>query len=314
VSPGTLTGGVYTVVPTPFDDAGKLDVESLRRLVEFLVDAGVDGLVVLGVMGEAPKLLTGERAAVIEAALDAARGCPVVVGASHPSVAGARSLTAAAAASGAAAVLMAPPRLDRMADDDAFVAFFTEVAEGAEGERVPIVLQDHPGSTGVQLSPALIGRLAREIGGLTAVKLEDPPTPVKVSRIREQAPEDFMIFGGLGGVFLLEELGRGASGTMTGFAFPEVLLQIHRDHARGARDEAADRFYRYLPLIRFEFQEAIGLAIRKRIYRLRGLIASEHLRAPATPLDAETFEELDDLLRRLALLPAAAQAQPREPE
>jgi 4-hydroxy-tetrahydrodipicolinate synthase len=306
VSGGGLTDGVYTVVPTPFDASGRLDIESLRGLIGFLVDARVDGLVVLGVMGEAPKLVGGERQAVIDAALGAARGCPVVVGATHPSVAGASALTAAAAASGAAAVMMAPPRLDRAADDDALVGFFAAVADAAE---IPIVLQDHPGSTGVQMSAALIGRVASETGRVAALKLEDPPTPLKVTRVREHAPDDFKIFGGLGGVFLLEELRRGANGTMTGFAFPEVLVAIHRAHERGDRDEAATIFDRHLPLIRFEFQEAIGLAIRKRIYRLRGVIADEHMRAPATPLDAGTIDELADLLRRLALLPTAEERQ-----
>jgi len=303
-----LADGVYTVVPTPFDARGELDLGSLRRLVRFLVDAGVDGLLVLGVMGEAPKLLPHERRAVVECALEAAGGCPVIVGVTHPSVAGTRALSVAAAASGAAAVLIAPPRLDRVAGDEAIVRYFVEVSELAETE---IVLQDHPASSGVHLAPELVARIAREAPHVTAIKLEDPPTPPKVTRVREQATPGFKVFGGLGGVFFLEELARGASGTMTGFAFPEVLLDVHRAHVRGCPAEAADVFFRHLPLIRFEFQEAIGLAIRKRIYRLRGVIDHDHVRMPAALLDDETAVELEELVRRLGLPLAAATVQPQ---
>jgi 4-hydroxy-tetrahydrodipicolinate synthase len=302
VSSCSLSDGVYTVVPTPFDASGAVDLESLRRLIRFLVDVGVEGLLVLGVMGEAPKLLPDERRDVVETALDAAGTCPVVVGVTHPSVAGARTLAAAAAANGAAATLLAPPQLGRGAVDDAVVEYFAAVAAGTGLE---IVLQDHPSSSGVTVSAELIARIAREVDQVTSVKLEDPPTPTKVSRVRERAPAGFKVFGGLGGLFLLEELGRGANGTMTGFAFPEVLLDVYQAHARGATEDAAEIFFRYLPLIRFEFQEAIGLAIRKRIYRLRGVIDDDHVREPAPELDEATAAESDVMLQRLALLQQA---------
>jgi 4-hydroxy-tetrahydrodipicolinate synthase len=294
----SLADGVYTVVPTPFSAEGELDLESLRRLIGFLVAAGVQGLLVLGVMGEAPKLLPDERRAVVEAAVDAAADRPVLVGVTHPSVRGTRTLSASAVGAGAAGVLIAPPRLDRAAGEDAILRYFEAVAAGGCPE---IVLHDHPVSSGVTLSPELIARIAHEVEQVTSVKLEDPPTPAKVTRVRELTPDGFKIFGGLGGVFLLEELGRGANGTMTGFAFPEVLLAIYTAHVRGAADLVAEIFFRHLPLIRFEFQEAIGLAIRKRVYRLRGVIHDEHVRAPAVELDVRTEAELDELISRLGL-------------
>lgn len=303
---GTRLGdGVYPVLPTTFDASGELDLDSFRRLVRFVAETGARGMLVLGVMGEAPKLLAGERAAVIDAAVQEADGLPVVVGTTHPSVAGARSLTAAAASAGAAAVLIAPPRLDRTAGDAETVEYFAAVAAGSELE---IVLQDHPASSGVTLPAGLIARLASEVDAITAVKLEDPPTPQKVTVVREQAPAGFRIFGGLGGVFLLEELRRGANGTMTGFAFPELLVDVHRAYAGGSEREAEEIFFRYLPLIRFEFQEAIGVAIRKRIYRLRGVIADDHVRAPSPQLDELTAAELDSLVAftGLSLSPTAA--------
>ena len=293
-----LADGVYPVVPTPFDSSGGLDLESLRRLVAFLADSGANGLLVLGVMGEAPKLLSSERDAVIATSVEAAGSCPVIVGATNPSVVGTRALIKAAAAGGAVAVLIAPPRLDRADGEAGVVEYFVDVADGAELE---IVLQDHPASSGVALSAHTVGRIAHEAPSVTAVKHEDPPTPRKVTAVREQTPEGFKIFGGLGGMFLLEELRRGANGTMTGFAYPEVLIEVYRAHARGAADEAAAAFFRYLPLIRFEFQEGVGLAIRKHVYQLRGLIDHDFVRAPGARLDSGTIAELEGLLRWLKL-------------
>jgi len=294
-----LPDGVYTVVPTPFDAEGSLDLASLERLVGFLVDRGIAGLLVLGVLGEAPKLLADERRAVVETAIAAAAGKPVIVGVTHASTAGTTALAQAAEQAGAAAVLVAPPRLERAAGQQVLVDYFTEVATSTSLE---LVLQDHPASSGVELPPLLIAQLAEEVPQLTTVKLEDPPTPLKLGRLRAACPS-LKLYGGLGGVYLLEELGRGANGTMTGFAFPELLVQIHAAHASGDLEGAEQAFFAALPLIRFEFQEAVGLALRKRIYRLRGAIESDHVREPTTALDAASEQELERLLRHVAKTP-----------
>lgn len=294
-----LADGVYTVVPTPFDAAGELDVESLERLVGTLVGLGIEGLLVLGVMGEAPKLLPAERRAVIETSVAAAGDyCRIVVGATHPSVAGTRALAQAAAAAGAAAVLVSPPKLDRAAGEDAMIRYFADVAAD---DPLEIVLQDHPASSGVPISAELIGRITKAVPQVRSIKLEDPPTPYKTARVLELVEDGVKIFGGLGGVFMLEELDRGAHGTMTGFAFPEVLLDVYRAHHAQDAEGAAERFYRYLPAIRFEFQEAIGLALRKRAYVARGAIADAHVRAPAVTLDTACAEQFDRVLRRVGL-------------
>jgi 4-hydroxy-tetrahydrodipicolinate synthase len=296
VSESRLPDGVFTVAPTPFGPDGELDLASLERLIGFLAERGVTGLLVLGVLGEAPKLLPDERRAVIETAVAAAGAMPVVVGVTHPSTAGARALAAVAERAGAAAVLVAPPFLGRAAVDDVLVAHFRDIADSTSLE---VVLQDHPASSGVTLPVELVARIAAEVPSVRSVKLEDPPTPPKVERLLRLAPPGVKVYGGLGGVFLLEELGRGANGTMTGFAFPELLLEVYRAHTAGDRVAAEDAFARALPLARFEFQETIGLAIRKRIYRLRGAIAADRVRAPALDLDSGTASELDRLLRRL---------------
>ena len=296
-----LADGVYTVVPTPFTGDGALDIPSFERLMTFLSASGVEGMLVLGVLGEAPKLVPDERRAVVEASMRTAGECRVVVGVTHPSVVGTRALARAAEAAGAHAVLIAPPRVDRAAGDEAIVDYF---ARSTDDLGIEVVLQDHPASSGVPLGVDLIVRIAEAAPAVRSIKLEDPPTPAKVSRILAAAPQ-LKVFGGLGGVFYLEELQRGAHGTMTGFAFPEVLINVFRAYANGERDRAAELFYRYLPLIRFEFQEAVGLAVRKQVYVLRGLIADPHVRAPSAPLDPESLDDLRELLARLELEPGA---------
>jgi 4-hydroxy-tetrahydrodipicolinate synthase len=147
------------------------------------------------------------------------------------------------------------------------------------------------------MEPALLARIAREIPRARTIKLEDPPTPFKTSRILEQAGDlEVRIFGGLGGVFLLEELMAGATGAMTGFAFPEVLVKIVAQYRAGDIDAAADVFYRAVPLMRFEFQEGIGMAIRKEVLRRRGALAAATTRAPAAQLDRTTREALDRVI------------------
>jgi 4-hydroxy-tetrahydrodipicolinate synthase len=132
------------------------------------------------------------------------------------------------------------------------------------------------------------------------LKLEDEPSPMKVSQVRAANP-DIRVLGGLGGMMFLEELRHGAHGTMTGFAYPEILVDIYGKFVGGDVDGAATIFYKYLPLIRFENQPRINLTIRKHIYHRRGAIATPRARAPFTPVDAETLADLDDILRRLDL-------------
>lgn len=290
--------GVYTVVPTPFDDDGGLDLKSLERLIEFLVGLEVDGLLILGVMGEAPKLVGPERNQVIETVIARAGGAvPVIVGTSHPSERGAREFSRVAQDLGAAGVMVAPPRLARD-DHDETVRYFERAVDGLS---VDVVLQDHPASSGVTLSAAAIVDLVTQVPSVRHVKLEDPPTPRKVAELRRLAGEDLGVYGGLGGVFFLEELRAGANGTMTGFAFPEILGEVFRAHREGHAERAAHAFYRALPLIRFEFQDEVGLAVRKRIYRHRGAIEHDGIRSPGTRLDETTERELQQLLGWLGL-------------
>jgi 4-hydroxy-tetrahydrodipicolinate synthase len=182
-------------------------------------------------------------------------------------------------------------------NSEAIVRHFSALAEAVD---IEIVVQDYPPISGYTMEPALLARIAREIPRARTIKLEDPPTPFKTSRILEQAGDlEVRIFGGLGGVFLLEELMAGATGAMTGFAFPEVLVKIVAQYRAGDIDAAADVFYRAVPLMRFEFQEGIGMAIRKEVLRRRGALSSAATRAPAAGLDATTLAALDRVMARV---------------
>jgi 4-hydroxy-tetrahydrodipicolinate synthase len=167
----------------------------------------------------------------------------------------------------------------------------------AEAVDIDIVVQDFPPISGFAMEPALLARIARENPRARTIKLEDPPTPFKTSRILEASKEiPVRIFGGLGGVFLLEELMAGATGAMTGFAFPEILIEIVSAFRAGNVDQAADVFYRHVPLMRFEFQEGIGMAIRKEVLRRRGALKSAAIRAPGAKLDSTTIAALDRMM------------------
>jgi len=286
--------GVYSVLPTPFDDNGELDETSLRRVVDLFIGAGVDGLTALGVTGEVARLDDRERGRVLDVVLEAAAGrVPVVAGATAEGTRTCIAYTRAAKQAGAAAVMVSPPRMPKL-NSDAVVRHYVALAEAVDLE---IIVQDYPPISGYAVEPQLLARIAAEVPRARTIKLEDPPTPLKTARIIEAAKGmEVRIFGGLGGVFLLEELLAGAAGAMTGFAFPEILVRIVSLYRAGRIGDAADVFYRTVPLMRFEFQKGIGMAIRKEVLRRRGALSSAATRAPAGGLDASTREALDRVL------------------
>jgi 4-hydroxy-tetrahydrodipicolinate synthase len=286
--------GVYSIIPTAFTDAGGFDPDSQRRVVDLFIDKGANGLTALGVTGEVARLEEHERAAVLELVVKQADGrVPIVAGTSADGTRTCITYSRQAKALGAAAVMVSPPRAPKL-NSNAVVGHYSALAEAVD---VPIVVQDYPPITGFTMEPSLLARIASEIPSARTIKLEDPPTPFKTARILEAAAgTPVQIFGGLGGVFLLEELIAGATGAMTGFAFPEILVRIMRHWNAGERDAAADVFYRAVPLMRFEFQEGIGMAIRKEVLRRRGALRSAATRAPAGALDAPTRQALDRVL------------------
>jgi len=286
--------GVYSIIPTAFTDSGDLDPASQRTIVDLFLGKGVNGLTALGVTGEVARLEDHERATILQLVVDHVAGrVPVVAGTSAEGTRTCISHSRQAKQLGASAVMVSPPRMPKL-NSAAVVNHYKALADAVD---LPIVVQDYPPITGFSMEPALLARITKEIPSARTIKLEDPPTPFKTARILEaSAGTPVQIFGGLGGVFLLEELISGATGAMTGFAFPEILVRIMAHWRAGEHDAAADVFYRSVPLMRFEFQEGIGMAIRKEVLRRRGALASAATRAPAGGLDAPTSASLDRVL------------------
>jgi 4-hydroxy-tetrahydrodipicolinate synthase len=286
--------GVYSVLPTPFTAQGDLDEDSLRRVVDLFMAAGVNGVTALGVTGEVARLDDAERRRVLEVVTTHVNGrIGVVAGTTAEGTRTCIGYSRHAKEAGATAVMVSPPRMPKL-NSDAVARHYHALAEAVE---IDIVVQDYPPISGYAMEPSLLARIAKELPRARTIKLEDPPTPFKTARILEHTQGiEVRIFGGLGGVFLLEELLAGATGAMTGFAFPEILVQIVRLFRAGRVGDAADVFYRSVPLMRFEFQEGIGMAIRKEVLHRRGALASPATRPPAAQLDKTTREALDRVM------------------
>ena len=289
--------GIFNILATPFSADYAVDYGSLRRLTRFQIDIGAQGLTILGVMGEAAKLSVDERRAVMDTVIETVNGAiPIVVGTSHSDLASCIALSQAAFAAGADGVMIAPPPMEDKSDP-AILALYSEIAATVSGA---IVVQDFPPVNDVIMSPAVLAQIAEAIPNARYLKLEDPPLMQKIDAIRHET-DRFEIFGGLGGMFLLEELRRGASGTMTGFAFTEILVAVYEAFKAGRLAEAEAIFDRYLPLIRYENQPQINLTIRKAILHRRGAIAEATPRPPFNAIDAGTLDEIDWLLRRVGI-------------
>lgn len=306
MSPPLSLSGILSITPTPFTDDGALDVQGLPRMVEFFLQCGAAGLTLLGLMGEAPALTPDERRTVIEGVVAAVKGrVPVVVGCSHPVTRQAASLARQAEQLGAAAVMVMPPPASGFERDETVRAHFLAVGEAC---AIPLIVQDYPPGSGTVLTPAMLVELAETIERIAYLKLEEAPSALKMAQVRALLGDRLPIFGGLGGLYFLDELAAGARGTMTGFAFPDALHAIYDAYSSGHVDQATALFDRVLPLIVFEYQPQIGLAIRKEILRRRGALASAYARVRPVPLDQGTVRGLESVLRRTGLDPASALA------
>jgi 4-hydroxy-tetrahydrodipicolinate synthase len=297
----TSAKGVYLITVTPFTDSGALDLASTDRMVDFCLEKGVTGLTVLGIMGEATKLTAEESRVFVKQVLARVAGrVPVVVGASAPGFAPMAELTDSVMSLGASGVMVAPPPSVRT--DDQIVAYFDMVSETL-GKDVPWVLQDHPVATGVQMATSVILRILKNSPTCVMLKHEDWPGLAKLSAIRAASDKGELkrvsiLTGNGGGLFLPEELSRGADGAMTGFAYPEMMVDVVRAHAAGDVERAHDLFDAYLPLARYEQQANVGLAVRKHLLAERGVIASAAVRKPGPKLSSADLADIARLVRR----------------
>lgn len=293
--------GVYLITVTPFKDNGELDLPSTDRMVDFCLERGVTGLTILGIMGEATKLTAEESRQFVRQVLARVQGkVPVVVGASAAGFAPMSELTKSVMDMGAAGVMVAPPSSVRT--DDQICSYFDMVTETL-GPDVPWCLQDHPTSTGVQMSPGVVLRILKNSPTCVMLKHEDFPGLAKLSAVRTAMEKGDLrkisiLTGNGGGLFLPEELVRGANGAMTGFAYPEMMIDVCNAYKAGDVERAFDIFDAYLPLARYEQQAGIGLAVRKHILAQRGAIASAAVRKPGPKLSALDLADIARLISR----------------
>jgi len=293
--------GVFPIAPTPFFEDGRVDTASLDRLADFYLAIGATGITVLGQLGEAPKLGHDEGVQIARRMVVRAAALPVVVGVSAPGFAAMRALTQEVMAAGAAGVMIAPPNTLRT--DDQIVGYYRQAVE-AIGADVPFVVQDYPLTFQVQMTPDVIRRIVTELPTCVMLKHEDWPGLEKISTLRGFERDGSMrriaILCGNGGLFLDYEMERGADGANTGYAFPDMLCDVVRLSIAGQREQAHDLFDAHLPLLRYEQQPGVGLAVRKYVMTRRGILATDAQRKPAAALSAAARAEVDHLLERLA--------------
>ena len=297
---GSDTKGVYAIAPTPFQEDGRIDEASIDRMVDFYPRPAARGLTVLGIMGEAPKLDAAEALAIVARVVAPGR-LPVVVGVSAPGFAAMRTLARAAMDGGAAGVMIAPP--PSLRTDDQIVNYFAQAVE-AIGDGHALGPAGLPADAHRRHDPERDSPHRQRQSVLRHAQARGLAGPGKISALRRFETEGRLrplsILTGNGGLFLDFEMERGADGAMTGYAFPDMLVDVVRLFAAGQRDAAHDLFDAHLPFLRYEQQPGIGLAVRKYVLMRRGVIASDAQRKPGSALTPAARAEVDYLLSRLA--------------
>jgi 4-hydroxy-tetrahydrodipicolinate synthase len=292
--------GVYSIAVTPFKPDGSVDYDSVDKMIDFYLGCGVTGLTILGIMGEAPKLNPAEALAVSNQVVRRSK-IPIIVGVSAPGFAAMHSLARNVMDGGAAGVMIAPP--PSLRTDDQIVNYYAQ-AVAAIGGDIPFVIQDYPLLLSVVMTPKVIQRIVTDNPSCVMLKHEDWPGLEKISALRsferEGSLRPISILTGNGGLFLDFELERGADGAMTGYAFPDMLVDVVKLMQAGKREAAHDLFDAHLPLLRYEQQQGIGLAVRKYVLLKRGAIDYDSQRAPGSSITAVAKTEVDYLLSRLA--------------
>lgn len=293
------TKGVLVISVTPFTETGEIDWSSLDRVTDAYLERGADGITILGMMGEAPKMTQGEALDIAKRVIGRAGNKPVVVGVSAPGLAAIEELSKKVMDLGAAGVMVAPP--GSLATDPQIYSYYGQVVR-ALGDDIPVVLQDFPLATKIHISMEILAKIIADYPSIKMLKHEDWPGLAKITALRKAesaGQRRISILCGNGGGFLVEEMARGADGAMTGFCYPEMMIDIVKLMSAGDADQARNLFDAYLPLIRYESQPGLGLAMRKYVLAKRGLIKSPHLRRPGAGLDALAAAEVNVLMERL---------------
>lgn len=293
--------GVYIIAATPFLDDDSIDFDSIDSLTDFYLDKGVSGITILGMMGEAQKLSPEESQAVMDRVINRVNGrVPIVVGVSNPDMDKLVALSKLAMESGAAGVMVAPNPSHN--SDDIIYDYYVAVDKALDS-KIPMIYQDFPLVTKAPVSVDCLMKIIRDIPQVVMLKHEDWPGLSKLSELRARSEEEGLrrisILCGNGGLYLPQELTRGADGAMTGFAYPEMLVGVCEKYAAGDQEGGDDLFDLYLPVIKHEQQPGYGLAVRKETLHRRGAITSSKVRTPGPSMSDADHKDLDRLLERL---------------
>ena len=292
--------GVIAIATTPFDENNYIDYDSVESLANYYLESGVSGVTILGVMGEAHKLNIEEQKTLIKKYNDKLKDkVPVIVGVSNPGIDNLELLSKFSMDAGASGVMISGN--NGLKNDDQIKVYFNQVLERTRD--IPVCLQDYPPTTNVYFSETVINNLIKDHPSIQMFKHEDCPGHNKLSRLikyrKEKLNRNYSIFVGNGGLYVPQELRRGADGIMTGFAFIEMLVNVFDLFNNNSKENSEDLFDLYLPLIRHEQQFGIGLALRKFILQKRGVIKFSKVRAPGPALTYEDIQEMNNLLKRL---------------
>lgn len=281
--------GVIPILVTPFSEDESVDTHSIRTMIQLMQDIGVQGITILGVLGEANRLSDHERELIISSAIEAAGRLPVIVGTSASGTRAVINNNDIAKKLGASAVMVTPQAETVPSDKKVFTHFQTILKE----TDLPVVLQDHPASTGVHMANELIFKMLDELRGFCGVKLEAVPTAPKLNALKTRYGEKISVMTGLGALYGAFDLEAGSNGFNTGFAFPEVLIALTDMARKNDWDTLQEIYQRFLPLIVYE--QHPGVAIRKELLKMRGAIRSSRVRSPG----AQGTETIQKTLRKL---------------
>jgi 2-keto-3-deoxy-L-arabinonate dehydratase len=284
--------GIFPIALTPFDEDYEIDTGSQLALIDYLIDCGVQGLAIFGNASEGYTLSESEKARMMKLIIgEVRRRVPVFVSTGHTGTHVAVQLSRQAQEAGADGLMVLPPYLLKPSSEDLF-GYYKAISDAV---GIPIMIQDAPMLTGVNMSAAQIARMARD-ANIAYCKVEAPPTPEKVSELQRVAGSQLVCFGGLNGHFLLEELHRGARGTMPGSDMMAMFVKVWSDYEAGRIKEARAQFNRHLPLIRFELQPGLGVSAMKHNLKAAGIIKHCTVRPPTRSLDPTGIEELQQIV------------------
>lgn len=290
--------GVFPVVPTVFQERGELDLEGQKRAVDFMIDAGSNGLCILANFSEQFVLSDAEREHLTKAILNHVAGrVPVIVTTTHFSARICAERSRQAEALGASMVMIMPPyhgATIRVAEDGIF-NFFKTVSDAIS---IPIMIQDAP-VAGTTLTAGFLAQMAREIENIAYFKIEVLQAAAKLRSLIEQGGQAIEgPWDGEEAITLMADLDAGATGAMTGGGYPDGIRQIFDAYIAGNREAALDAYQRWLPLINYENRQC-GLSACKALMKEGGVIVSDAVRQPLSPLHPETRKGLIEIARRL---------------